>query len=30
MKGPCLDLCVFYKENQIIKPLEFVLDFCNM
>lgn len=30
MKGPCLDLCVFYKEDQIIKPLEFVLDFCNM
>jgi hypothetical protein len=30
MKGPYLDLCVFYKENQIIKPLNFVMDFCNM
>ena len=30
MKGPSLELRVFYKENQITKPLSFVMDFCNM
>ena len=30
MNGPSLELSVFFKENQITKPLSFVMDFCNM
>ena len=30
MKGPILSLLVFYKEQQITKPVDFVMDFCDM
>lgn len=30
MKGPILSLLVFYKERQIAKPVDFVMDFCDM
>ncbi len=30
MKGPILSLLVFYKEQQIAKPVDFVMDFCDM
>lgn len=29
MKGPILSLLVFYKEQQIAKPVDFVIDFCD-
>ena len=30
MKGPILSLLVFYKEQQITKPVDFVMGFCDM
>lgn len=30
MKGTILSLLAFYKEQQITKPVDFVMDFCDM
>ena len=30
MKSPILSFLAFYKEQQITKPVDFVMDFCDM